>query len=193
MTTQDGTSEIPTGAGSTLTDEQMRGVAMQHLKAWNAHDVDAVLERVTEDVVWSQPGARVRGRAAAAEEVRAFFVGFPDLEIELSSFEVFCNVEKQAMVTSWTASGTMEGPLRGVPPTGRTGDISGTTLTRFRGDRVAENHIVFDGLLYLQQLGLLPASDSPAFKALVMGEVMVGKAWGAVQARLATRRGQRGG
>ena len=107
--------------------------------------------------MWSTPAKTTQGKAAAAEDIRETFTAFPDLRFDATALEVFCNSDATAVVSTWSATGTMTGPLQGVPPTGRRGTLTGMTLSRFAGDQIQEYRITYDGLLYLQQLGLLPA------------------------------------
>lgn len=174
--------------GGPLNDAEMRRMSWENLDAWNAHDADAVLAHVTDDVAWTQPGRSVRGKAAAREEVVAYFSAFPDLRFDRDAFEVYVDAERASVVVVWSATGTMTGSVHGVPATGRVGEVRGMTLSRFRGDLVSENWILYDNLDYMQQLGFLPSTESPAFKALVMGDVMARKARQAVEHRLAGRR-----
>jgi steroid delta-isomerase-like uncharacterized protein len=171
-----------------MTVEQLRQIAEEQIDLWNAQDVDGILARLTDDVVWSTPAKTTQGKAAAADDIRKTFTAFPDLRFDATAVEVYFNSDATAVVSTWSATGTMTGPLLGVPPTGRRGTLTGMTLSRFTGDKIREYRITYDGLLYLQQLGLLPPSDSIAFKALVMGDVMVGKARQAVQQQIQRRR-----
>jgi len=59
-----------------MTGTQMRSAIAAFVKAWNDHDVEAIVAKTTTDVVWASanaPGpARVaHGREAAAADVRA--------------------------------------------------------------------------------------------------------------------------
>jgi steroid delta-isomerase-like uncharacterized protein len=171
-----------------MTVEQMRQVAAEQIDLWNAQNVDGILARLTDDVVWSTPAKTTQGKAAAAQDIRETLTAFPDLTFDATALEVFTNSDATAMVSTWSATGTMTGSLQGVPPTGKGGTLTGMTLSRFADEQIREYRITYDGLLYLQQLGLLPASDSVAFKALVLGDVMVGKARQAVQEQINRRR-----
>lgn len=170
------------------SEERLRQIAMQQMDLWNAHDVDGLVSCYTDDVRWSTPAKSGHGKASAGQNVRETLTAFPDLRFDPAAIETFCNADATAVVFTWSATGTMTGPLEGVPPTGRSGTLTGMTLARMEGELISENHTVYDGLEYLQKIGFLPASDSVSFKALVMGEVMAGKAWHAVQEQIARRR-----
>jgi predicted ester cyclase len=52
--------------------------------------------------------------------------------------------------------GTREGEMGGIPPTGKHVSISGMSVARFEGGKIAEMWSTWDTLGYLQQLGLIP-------------------------------------
>jgi steroid delta-isomerase-like uncharacterized protein len=130
-----------------MTAEQLRRIAAEQIDLWNAQNVDGILARLTEDVVWSTPAKTTSGKAAAAEDLRETFTAFPDLTFDATAMEVFCNSDATAVVSTWSATGTMTGPLQGVPPTGKRGTLTGMTLSRFTGDQIREYRITYDGLL----------------------------------------------
>jgi predicted ester cyclase len=56
----------------------------------------------------------------------------------------------------WTASGTHEGELMGIPPTGDRMTITGTAIARISVGRIEEGWQNFDALGMMQQLGAIP-------------------------------------
>lgn len=65
-------------------------------------------------------------------------------------------VEEDLITNHWTVTGTHDGPLEDLEPTGRTIDISGLIIARFEGGKIAEEWEVFDELRMLQQMGAIP-------------------------------------
>lgn len=55
----------------------------------------------------------------------------------------------------WT-SGTLITPDGDIPPTNRTASARGVQIQRIANDKIAEEHVCFDQLELLTQLGLLP-------------------------------------
>lgn len=109
---------------------------------------------VAEDFVGHHPQfpQGIRGRDGLLQIVTTFHVAFPDL-----SYRVEELIEEGALVAArWSASGTHRGPLLSVPPTGRTGSISGIDLFRLEAGRCAEMWTSSDFLGLLQQLGVVP-------------------------------------
>ena len=74
-----------------MDDERATRFAEQWYAAWNAHDLEAVLEHYTDDVEMTSPLAsalagradgRIAGKAALREAFAAAFERYPDLRFE---------------------------------------------------------------------------------------------------------------
>ena len=63
------------------------------------------------------------------------------------------------MVTRWRGSGTHQGDLMGIAPTGNRVSFVGITINRFEGGKVTEEWQVFDALGMMQQLGAIPSPE----------------------------------
>ena len=59
------------------------------------------------------------------------------------------------VVTRWSVHGTHQGPLLGIPPTGKQGAVTGIGIARFEGGKIVEVWSEFDALGMFQQLGLM--------------------------------------
>ena len=59
------------------------------------------------------------------------------------------------VVTRWSVRGTHQGPLMGIPPTGKQGTVTGIGITRFEGGKIVEVWSEFDALGMFQQIGLM--------------------------------------
>jgi predicted ester cyclase len=64
--------------------------------------------------------------------------------------------EGDRVVTRWRASGTHQGELMGVAPTGNQVTITGITINRISGGKIAESWTNYDALGMMQQLGAVP-------------------------------------
>ena len=78
---------------------------------------------------------------------------FPDIHYTLE--EVVAEGEK--VVVRWTATGTHQGDLMGIPPTGKPVKAPGITIFRFANGQIVDGGTVWDALALLQQLGVVPA------------------------------------
>jgi steroid delta-isomerase-like uncharacterized protein len=163
-----------------MTMTKIRSVADSMVQAWNDHDIEAMLEHLTDDVVWAEPTLEepIRGKAAVAAHVKDTLGAFPDLMVLEEDFHLFADTDDASAVTTWTLKATNTGASKetGIPATGKEITLSGTNLFKFRGDLIKEYVLVYDSLHLLQQLGALPKSDGLGFKALVMADIMAGKA-----------------
>jgi len=78
---------------------------------------------------------------------------FPDLSMSFDEQVA----DGDRVVTRWTAGGTHQGALQGIPATGRSARISGIFIHRLSDGIVTESWASFDRLGLLQQLGVIPA------------------------------------
>lgn len=167
-------------AAKPTTETRMREVAEVTFKAWNDHDVDTILDYLTDDIVWSDPTlvGPLRGKADVARDLNARFAAFPDLHFAEDDFHVFYDVKLGQCLVTWTLTGTMTGffETTGIPATGKHARTSGVLACSFRDGFVSEYTNHWDALDFLQQLGLLPKTDGLAFKSLVMADLFAVKA-----------------
>ena len=64
--------------------------------------------------------------------------------------------------TRWTSSGTHDGDLMGIPPTGKHASITGLSIDKIQDGKVVESWNEWDNAGLMQQLGLVgePAGAS---------------------------------
>ena len=93
---------------------------------------------------------------AGVEGIKAFVgmyrTAFPDLKSTIN-LQV---AEGDRVVTHWTAKGTNKGSLFGMPATGKSATITGTTIDRITGGKIVETWNTFDQVQMMQQLGVMP-------------------------------------
>lgn len=81
-----------------------------------------------------------------------FLIGFSKIEFTIK--DVFGQGDK--IVKYWNFKGTHTGMFFGIPATGKTVNIEGTTLVRMKDGKIAEERDFYDNLDFLQQLGVIP-------------------------------------
>lgn len=84
-------------------------------------------------------------------EAKGWREAFPDLKITVDKQVA----ERDLVAVRWTARGTNTGAGNGIPATGSTVQMSGTTLFRMSDGRIAEEWTCADSLGLMKQLGLL--------------------------------------
>ena len=80
-------------------------------------------------------------------------VAFPDQRNEVHAL----HHADDAVIVEFDLLGTHQGPLRGVPPTGREFRCRMVALFLFEGDRIVCERVYFDSMTILGQLGIIPA------------------------------------
>ena len=96
------------------------------------------------------PGGEVHGRDAVEEFIRGVREGFPDFHIETE--ELLQSGE--TIMLEWTATGTNTGPIEGLPPTGRSIQVSGMSKVVVEDGAIQEDRIYYDYHDFAGQLGL---------------------------------------
>jgi steroid delta-isomerase-like uncharacterized protein len=83
----------------------------------------------------------------------AMLAAFPDMQIKIE--DVFGEGDK--LVLRWSAHGTHNGDMMGIPPTGKQISIGGIAIDRFENGQSVEHWEIFDQTGLMQQLGVIPA------------------------------------
>lgn len=83
----------------------------------------------------------------------AFLAAFPDLHVHIED----TLAEGNQLVIRWSAHGTHEGELMGIPPTGKQVSVGGIAIDRFENGQSVEHWEVFDQAGLMQQLGVIPS------------------------------------
>lgn len=78
---------------------------------------------------------------------------FPDMQVRLE--DVFTEGDK--VVTRWSARGTHQGDMMGIPPTGKQISVGGIAIDLFENGQSVEHWEVFDQMGLMQQLGVIPS------------------------------------
>jgi len=93
------------------------------------------------------------GREAYRQFQARYLKAFPDHRLTVEDQIA----EGHRVATRWTARGTHRGDLPGIPATGKPVTVTGITISRMSGGKIAEEWQDWDGLGMLQQLGVVPA------------------------------------
>jgi steroid delta-isomerase-like uncharacterized protein len=137
---------------------QNKAVAKRFYEAWNARDLDAFDEIIASDAVDHDPQnpfREMRGPEGVKRTAGMYHAAFSD-----GRFAVREQIaEGDFVVTRWTAAGTHDGELMGMPPTGKSVEIAGITIDRIADDKIAESWTCFDTLGMMQQLGAVPEAQ----------------------------------
>lgn len=142
-----------------MTTEHQPGTIAEpaHLmlqEVWSKGDLNLVDELVTQDYVERDPVLPdpIRGPEALKETIAMFREGAPDLTKAVD--ETY--VDDDTVVLPYTATGTHDGPILGIEPTGREIEVGGIFVYRVEQGRLAEGTDMWDAFGLLAQIGALP-------------------------------------
>ena len=132
---------------------------------FNEGRVDALDEVMSDDLVLHDPQLppEQRGTAGPRAVVETYRGAFPDLHMTIEDVIE----QRDRVVIRWTGRGKHTGELNGLAPTDRTVEVTGITIQRIAGGRVAEAWSNWDTLGLLQQIGASPAPGSLVEKVSV--------------------------
>jgi len=123
-------------------------------EVWNKGNLAVVDELNDANVVThNPPGPPLRGTEAFKQFVLMYRSAFPDVQLTIEDQIA----EGDKVVTRWTARGTHQGELMGIPPTGKQATVTGITVGRVANGKFVESWSNFDALGMMQQLGVVPA------------------------------------
>jgi steroid delta-isomerase-like uncharacterized protein len=121
--------------------------------AVNTGDLDKIREVVAADSVDHDPGD---GQVPGPEGYIHFFTGFraafPDLHVELDHLVT----DDDNVAFAYTVTGTHQGVLEGIPPTGKKIKVRGMQISRFENGKLVERWGSTDQLGILKQIGVIP-------------------------------------
>lgn len=123
-------------------------------------DPTALDELISEDYVSYDPALPepVRGRDGLRALVEGYRAAFGGLNVRVEDQVA----EGDKVVTRWTATGSHDGELFGVAPTGKDLEVTGISIERLKDGRVVEDWTNWDALGLMRQLGVVPElTDAP--------------------------------
>ena len=130
-------------------------------EVWNEGNLAVVDELILKDHVNSGPGTPpglTPGFEGTKQLVKMYRNAFPDIHFTID--EQIAEGDK--VVTRWTAQGTHQAELVGIPATGKSSTVTGIVVDRFVNGKIAESWGIFDQFGMMQQLGVIPTPELAA-------------------------------
>lgn len=128
----------------------------------NHRDVTPLRPYWTDETVEHFPDRTCRGPEEIAAYFEDAFAAIPDFHMD-----VIALVEQgDDVFVHWHLTGTHQGELLGIAPTGKPLAIDGMDHFVIRDGRVLSNFVVFDQMQYARQIGMMPDDGSGADRAL---------------------------
>jgi steroid delta-isomerase-like uncharacterized protein len=131
--------------------EQNLAALGKFAEAVNKGNFDLFRETVAAECVDHDPAP---GQVSGPEGYRTFFssvrTAFPDLSVGLETMVA----DEESIAFAYTMTGTHQGVLMGIAPTGKKMSIRGVQISKFRDGKMVERWGSSDQLGMLQQLGV---------------------------------------
>lgn len=133
----------------------MKSVTEQFFGAIFSQGQLALIEQVASPnhILHIPAGPDVQGQEGLRQFVTLYRTAFPDLRFIIEDQLI----EGDKIVARWTAQGTQQGPLQGIPPTGKAVKVTGITISRIVDGKMTEGWVNWDMLGVLHQIGAISA------------------------------------
>ena len=143
---------------------EVEEVARSYFEAVSARDAKKVAAHWHEEGVDELvPVAVLRGPAEIEGYFRELFEAIPDFDFRVENVVA----DDRRAAVEWRAIGTFTGgPLLGLEANGRRIELRGVDLAEIEDGKLVHNTAYYDGAAMARQLGMLPAQDSGAEKAM---------------------------
>ncbi len=142
----------------------VEALVRSYFEAMNRRDVPAMGRHWRHDGVEEiLPVGILRGRDEIEKFFKATFAAVPDVETTLGRLVA----GDRSAAVEWRMEGTFDGePFQGIDPTGKHVQIRGFDLIEIEGGKFVSNTAYYDGMAFARQVGMMPAQDSGAERAL---------------------------
>ena len=141
-----------------MSTENNKAVARRFLEeVWNQGNLAVADEIIASDHDNTGPGTPPglpSGPEGARQLVMMYRNAYPDTHFTID--EQIAEGDK--VVSRWTAHGTHQGELAGIPPTGKSVTVTGIAIDRIVNGKIVHSWGIFDQFGMLQQLGAIPTS-----------------------------------
>lgn len=129
--------------------------------AFNDHDMNAFSAVLADDAVFTAPGGMSgKGKEACAEFFAGWLSAFPDAHAEVNGLHISGDVAVEEGTFTGTHNGVLSSPAGDIPPTGRRVSADYIQVIRYREGKHVSFNLMYDQLLMLEQLGLMPETAS---------------------------------
>jgi len=126
-------------------------------ETFNAHDIDGFVKVLADDVVFRAPGGiRGDGKEACAAFFGSWFAAFPDARVEVQAVHIVDDIAVEEGTFTGTQNGILHSPMGEIPPTGRSVEVEYIQVLHFRDGKHISFNLMFDRVMMLEQLGLIP-------------------------------------
>ena len=123
-------------------------------QGWNKHNTAVIDAIYAANFVQHGGGPDVNSAEELKGFVASYLQAFPNLTFTIEDLVA----EGDRVVWHFVGTGTHNGPLMGIPASGRTATVPGVVIFRITNDRIAEAWVNLDMLGMLQAIGAIPVA-----------------------------------
>ena len=129
----------------------------------NKRDADLLVPYWAEDIVEEFPETTIHGSRGMRDYFAAVFAAIPDFHMDAEHIVG----DDETVFVKWVMTGTFTGsPWTGIEATGSSIRLHGMDCFTVRDGLIVHNHVIYDGTSFARQIGMLPAQDSAADRAM---------------------------
>ncbi len=134
-----------------MTVQENKRIAERFAQVWGNGSLDIIDELANPNLTVHYPifPRVIRGGGAFKQLMTMFRAAFPDAALNIDE-EI---AEDDKVVIRWTFSGTHQGSLLQIPPTGKKVSWTGVTIYKIKDGKVIEEKGEEDFLGFLRQIG----------------------------------------
>ncbi|HLJ36383.1 MAG TPA: ester cyclase [Ktedonobacteraceae bacterium] len=137
-----------------MSSETNKAIAHRwYEEVFNTGNLALISELFAPNFVDHDPSNPLPGLEGVGQLVSMYRGAFPNLHLTIED-ELS---EGEKLVTRFVARGTHNGPLMGIPPTGKQTVVTGIDILRFENGKIVEHWGNQDLLGMMQQIGAIPA------------------------------------
>ncbi|MGC4105985.1 MAG: ester cyclase family protein [Thermomicrobiales bacterium] len=151
-------SVVARASPTTAPGTMQHALEVLYVQGWNAHNPEAVRGLFTADHHYHDPYTPGIGPGPQGyvDLLTFYLAAFPDIDFPIHDIVI----GSDAVGVRWTATGTQQGPVLGIPPTNRAIALPAMAIHTFTGDLISSTVVIYDGLGLLQQMGVIPVTAS---------------------------------
>ena len=129
-------------------------------ECWNHGKLDSVRDLVAENCRYHDPAfpSLTAGAENIKRHISACRSGFPDTNFTIDD----TIAERNEVVLHWTVRGPHKAPFLGMVATNRKATVSGTSIFRIEGGKIAEQWSDWNLMSLMEQLGISTAPKAEA-------------------------------
>jgi steroid delta-isomerase-like uncharacterized protein len=140
--------------------QNVNALALENIEAYNSRDWQRFKESLAADVVYEEFGTQrhIKGAEQLIEAWQAWADAISDVKGTITQSVASGDTVSLEITWSGTHTGPLAGPGGTIPASGKHISVPSAAVLTFEGEKLREEHMYFDLMTLLQQIGAMPAS-----------------------------------